>query len=186
MKILPSVETRMKTILFLFFTLILGLNVDAQVTKKHVIDPIKNPRLDRSKPAVYLRFEKLGAGEPLRSSDSKERVWLNLVNNSRWSIFISTFVDAKGKPLGVYHKVDRYKVDYVAEMPKGYLAIDVGSYPFEIKPGKTFRFSVPRNHLSENLKIIVNFKFEWDNEQYNSVYWDPTHSVEFYSFQVKY
>lgn len=127
-------------------------------------------KIDSSRPAVYIDFLNIGQGEPLNSSELKERVYLKLVNNSKWSIFVPLFVYGKNdENTGLFYDVELERVRKLkdsyyedVEVPQGYEQGDCCTGESELKSGKSVRFSVPVSHLSKNLKIRVDFNFAWE------------------------
>ncbi|HEV7646405.1 MAG TPA: hypothetical protein VGO50_20900 [Pyrinomonadaceae bacterium] len=140
-------------------------------------------KFEETKPTVYLEFERTGTGEPIRSSDVKDRIWLKMVNNTRWSIYVYKFV-TRDKELGIFHSVEKIRANIATKIiPLGYIRMDVGWQILEIKPNQSVSFSVPRNHLAANLKIGINFKYKWEygSNSDKVSYTEPRHTV-FFSF----
>jgi len=168
--------------LFVFLIILLSINYfPAQTTKAEKYEkvaPIETVRIDRTKPVVYIDFVKIGEEQPIRISDSKERVYLKLVNNSKWSIYVGSFVYGKEEKTGLYYEVERQSTYFQnefddSEIPKGYQRGHVGSPDDLLKPGSSINFSVPKNHLAENLKIRVSFDFEWNHTWMTGFYTEP-------------
>jgi len=157
----------------------------------------RNVRIDSTKPAVYIDFVRIGEGEKLGNDESKEQVYLKLVNNSKWSIYVAA--SGNGKETFLYHKVERERersptdeIDaYNEEVPKGYRQIDLRSPDMELKSGQSVNFSVPRNHLTKNLKIRIDFYFDWEDDSdgpiqtTKSLYPPIESSVVFYSSNLE-
>lgn len=57
----------------------------------------------------------------------------------------------------------------------------------KLKSGKSISFSVPRNHLASNLKIRVDFTYDWEYgvDANSSPYSEPRHSIFFSSLDLK-
>jgi hypothetical protein len=116
---------------------------------------------------VYIDILRVGKGKPIYAGDSKERVWLKLVNNTQWSIFIDTFEAGTGEAGSneeyLYYDVEKIKEWQYSktEKPLGYKQTDVRGGATELKPGGSINVSVPQNHLAENLKIRIDFRFDW-------------------------
>lgn len=129
---------------------------------------------DLIQPTVYIDILRLGTGKPIYAGDSKERVWLKLVNNTKWSIFVNTFGDGKGERYIFFdvEKINETKYSNTKK-PLGYKQIDARSPATELKAGDFIIFSVPQNHLAENLRIRIDFRFEW---QYIEGRVDPSYS----------
>jgi hypothetical protein len=134
---------------------------------------------DAIQPTVYIDILKIGTGKPVYESDSRERVWLKLVNNTPWLIFIHTFDAGTGESGNnekyLYYDFEKIKERQYSkiEKPLGYQQIDVRSGATQLKSGESITFSVPQNHLAENLKIRIDFRFEW---QYVEGKADPAYS----------
>jgi hypothetical protein len=143
----------------------------------------KKAKIDPAKPSVYLDFERIGKGEPLYADDIEDRVYLKLVNNTKWSIYVGAFVFGDDdKEIGLYHEIEKENNDLSnMETPKGYKQGDARSPDSELRSGKSISFSVPKNHLTNNLKIRVDFTYDWEyGIEINSlIYSNPRHSVFF-------
>lgn len=89
------------SVLFVISSLITFTSRQSKKVAKNVKKPTKslqtNFTIDRTKPSVYIDFVRLGEEEPLYSNDLRERVYLKLVNNSKWSIFVGAFVYGKNE-----------------------------------------------------------------------------------------
>jgi hypothetical protein len=138
-------------------------------------------KFEEAKPTVYLEFERTGTGEPMRSGDVKDRIWLKMVNNTKWPIYLHKFV-ARNEELGIFHSVEKMRANAVPKIvPLGYIPMDIGWQLLEIKPNQSVSFSVPKNHLAANLKIGINFKYGWEykSNSNKSSYTEPRHTVFF-------
>ena len=140
-------------------------------------------KIDPTKPSVYVEYDHLGNGKVVLSSDSKQRIWLRVINNTVWSIKVgSFFLDNKHREL--FHSVETVR-DWIKtdQVPQGYKAIDTGIYPYEIKSRGEFMFSVPINHLAVNLKVGIDFSYGWENTSELSPppYAEPKHKVYYTS-----
>lgn len=167
--------------------------------------------IDKSKPSIYIRFERSGEAERIRSGDSKERFWLRLYNNTRWKIaFCSFSVESEYGDVGITYDVEQLKpsidrvkmIDLEEEeaprlesspkpqilkiekppIPLGYRTGDTCA-PFYLAKGKSVLFSIPRKHLAESLFINVSFWYDWENMD-NELGSNPTHFVSFGNTQL--
>jgi len=146
-------------------------------TKPGAIIKKRPTKIDRSKPSIFIDFEKIGTA----AGDGKETVSLILTNNSIWSVYLGAF-GSPGK-YGLYHYVERDDdtTGFPKDVPRGGGRGHAGSPDLELKAGKTFRFQVPGSHLADNLKIRIDYGYEWEPELYDSPYETPRHSVYFRS-----
>ncbi len=169
-------STKFVFILFVIFSTVIYLPAQTNKAKKIVksanLVTKEKVHLNVTKPAVYVDFERLGEEAPIYSDDSKERVYLKLVNNSKWSIYVGVFSYGKDNKKGLFYDVEKERkfvgqLDTDEEIPMGYRRGHVGSPDSELKSGKSISFSVPRNHLAENLKIRIEFDFEWNYDWMN-------------------
>jgi hypothetical protein len=71
------------------------------------------------------------------------------------------------------------------EIPRGYTRGHGGSPDSELKSGKSISFSVPQNHLNDNLKIRIYFTYEWERDVSFAEDSNPQHSVFFSSSDLK-
>jgi hypothetical protein len=152
--------------IFVFFGILSGFACLSAQTKEG--SPQEGIRIDATKPVAYVEFERFRKDTPLFNGDSVDRVYLKLVNNSKWSVYIDAFVYGKNEEKqGLYFTVERedkrVRVGklYSDEIPKGYVRGDCGSGLTELESGKSYSFSVPRNHLAKNLKIRIQLYFDW-------------------------
>jgi hypothetical protein len=169
----------MRACLLIWLTLASVLVLVAQANKTESV------LLDPNRPSVYMTFVKSGKCSPFREGESKERVWLALTNNTRWTISIGTFgapEDCGKNDYGVEYEVVRYGPGWPdGPLPAGYL-FEVSSIA-DLKPGAKVVFSVARNHLDLGLGISVNFTFDWELNQgatrHSSLfsYWDLPDSL---------
>lgn len=156
-------------------------------------------RLTKGKPSVYITFERRGKRAPLESGESNEGVWLRLHNNTRWEISFCAFgVPEVYGEAGVYYEVEKIPFQesggsYAQTMqgdtparreniepPIGYRKGHV-CHVYKLPPGKSIVFSVPREHLAENLAIKVAFNYGWEESEDIISGLEPQHSVYFYA-----
>ncbi len=121
--------------------------------------------IDNSKASVFISYERQGRIAPLYKGDGRERIWLQLHNNTRIAIFLCKVEVPKEYgdsvlPRRVYQMGEMSK----RELPQmGFETTDVCSV-LELPPGKTTRFSVPSEELAFRRFIEVEFYYGWTNE----------------------
>jgi len=169
----------------LVFVSLVSVCLHAQNRSKEKITLVTN------KPAVYIAFQRIGLGGQINENDSKERVWLRLVNNTKWSIYIGAFEIKDSTEIGLFHEVESNRKilsdEDFPDVPMGYRSGHARSPDIELKSGKSINFSIPRNHLAENLKIKIDFSFDWEHLKELSDYQFsmPSYSVYFSSLDLK-
>lgn len=97
-------------------------------------------RLKRDQPGVYIRFERIGQLRSPNPLDDKERVWLRLHNNTKWSIMLQ-MSDVPSQDYGDASL-------YYDELRKGEVTFRNQCHVCTLNslgPGKTLLFSLPRN-----------------------------------------
>ena len=154
----------------------------------------KNIKIKRGRPSIYITFEKFGKWQPLREDESGDGVVLRFHNNLRYSIIFCAFgISQDNEPLIMYSKNTKIGVQYDVELnpipiteeqkiknvPIGY---NVGStcHELEIKPGKSFLFTVPKEHLQTGLRIKIPFRYEWEDLAEEA----PVHFAYFNSLDI--
>jgi hypothetical protein len=185
------------SILLSIFSFALFSNVCAQ---QNALNKTREPiRLIKSKPSVYITFECNGRIEPLKSGESNERIWLRLHNNTRWEISFCTFgvPEAYGE-VGMYYEVERSTFQEsgfgdnsqkvrdnttkkeIPELPIGYRSHFCSV--FRLSPGEEAVFSVPREHLVENLSVRIAFNYGWEDTKNIIISGrEPAHNVYFFA-----
>jgi len=132
---------------------------------------------------VYIELHHVGKAAPLFDGEAEQRVWLRLVNNSRWSVELCSFTVGKDYgESGVVHAVKQYleggkagELRHGKEMPgsagavrqgqripSGYSTWDTCNV-FILASGKSLVFSVPLTHLTKDYYIQVEYWPEWEN-----------------------
>lgn len=156
-------------------------------------------RLVKDKPSVYITFERKGKREPLDAGEGNEGIWLRLHNNTRWNIsFCASGVPKEYGEVGMYYEVEEIPFQESGgsyaqatqeetlakrekrEIPPGHRIGHV-CHVYKLPPGKSIVFSVPREHLAENLAIKVAFNYGWENPEDIITGREPEHSVYFYA-----
>ena len=182
-------------LLFVCFPSFSYVHAQRNTTNK-ATDPV---RLIKDKPSVYITFERRGKRKPLESGESKEGIWLRLHNNTRWEISFCAFgVPAAYGEVGMYYEVEEIPFEKSggetsestdretaakrkpSKPPIGYRKVHACSV-IKMSPGKTIMFSVPREHLAENLAIKVAFNYGWEESEDIISGLEPQHSVYFYA-----
>lgn len=141
--------------------------------------------MDSSKPSVYLEFFRIIKDKSLYIDDSKERVQLKLTNNTKWSIYIYHANYGENEEMkAMYFYTEKIKPDLPTKVSNSYSPIHAGATTSELKSGKSVEFSIPRNHLAENLKIRIDYDFEWEDwgnhgENLDYKFSMPIHSIYF-------
>lgn len=154
-------------LLIFFFTIGFGIVNNSFGQMKDCKDIL----IEKKKPSVYVNFVKFGERTFRYSKDSKEGVWLRLNNNSKWDLLVSTIgTDKKNGDFELFYKVgafkDWFKANPNKNVPTGLEFGHIAS-EFNLKSGKSIVFSVPREHLYQNLYIVVKFDYDWENNTSN-------------------
>jgi hypothetical protein len=156
-------------------------------------------RLTKGKPSVYITFERKGKREPLDAGESNIGIWLRLHNNTSWNIsFCASGVPEEYGEVGMYYEVEEIPFRESGgsstqamqektlpkkekrEIPPGHRIGHV-CHVYKLSPGKSIVFSVPREHLAENLAIKVAFNYGWEDLEDIISGLEPQHSVYFYA-----
>lgn len=162
-------------VVFLSFSCLGQIDVSSRPTNAMCTE---RTLLNQDKPSVYLEYVKSGVGQKILESDSKNRVWLRLINNSVWQIGIIIFPGDSNGERGVFHSVEKIRTDSSrSTIPTGYRIGDTGFYRYQIESGGSLMFSVPANHLEKNLLIRTNFTYSWELKCAKKAC--PEHSVVF-------
>lgn len=190
---------RLFYIFFAFFFVIFYCSTYSQsVTQNKIKKEVSKFKIDETKPTVYLEFSHLGTDKPWFVGDSKERVWLKMVNNTPNSIYIKKFTLKDNNQTGLYYLVEKViKVnngplieevkiltnEFDSDIPKGYRRGHSPSPFSELLSGESIMFSIPNNHITKDLRIRIEFKFDWEflSNIDTSLYSEPKHSI-FFSF----
>jgi hypothetical protein len=167
-------------------------------------------RLSKEKPGIYITFERLGkapnpmdarlgeTGEPSKSKERGNDVWLRLHNNTRWAIGFRTWSLYVGKSVTPYRLPNgansfglgggmEVNVVYRVEESDGEVVPyggDNSSYSL-LPPGRSIIFSVMREHLSKGRSINVEFEYEWEFGQTYSNNLAPVHRSEYYGTRLQ-
>lgn len=140
--------------------------------------------LDKTKPAIYLTFERSGERTPRSPDESSSGIWLRLHNNTHWPITTyagslislpkSAFTPlsgCQGNLLGLLDGVE-IAAAYFAEADAGssasapkVLRHDSLGSDIWLAPGQSLIFSVAREHLGKHLSIYVPFNYQWEQSE---------------------
>lgn len=168
------------------------LSANAQAVQKTVVRNTA-PKIVTSKPGVFITFERFGKRTPVSEGESDNGVWLRLHNNMRYPISFCIFgLSAEStlptKPeentqIGLYYDVvlnARSETDNrpLPVVPLGYPLLSCQE--FELKSGKSLLFSVPKEHLAEELSIKISYSYGWEETGEDN----PTHFVYFNSYKL--
>ena len=168
------------------------LSANAQAVQKTVVRNTA-PKIFTSKPGVFITFERFGKRTPVSEGESDNGVWLRLHNNMRYPISFCIFgLSAEStlptKPeentqIGLYYDVvlnARSETDNrpLPVVPLGYPLLSCQE--FELKSGKSLLFSVPKEHLAEELSIKISYSYGWEETGEDN----PTHFVYFNSYKL--
>ena len=118
--------------------------------------------IDKSKPYVYLKFDHVGAREPLKYGESSRGIWLRLVNNCYLPIKVRGYgVGTPGGGVGVDFSIVKEPMrilsdnEPTADLPGGYTTENGGTQT--ISPSKDLLFSVPAASVTKAWYIEVRF-----------------------------
>jgi hypothetical protein len=117
----------------------------------------ENPRLSKTRPSVYITFERAAKIASRSNGELEETVWLRLRNNTRWSIIL----DMNGIPpeygdAALYHDV----------LLDGKVIAEERCHVCSFNPlpsGRSLVFSIPRADLRQGYSIRVKFSYGWEN-----------------------
>jgi hypothetical protein len=118
-----------------------------------------SPLLDQQKPSVYLSFAKYEK-QPSRYGGDVQVVWLDIHNNTKWSIWSVGSPDELGGSGWCYSVATQDPCRTL--IPPYWSCGDVGG-PVGLEPGRTARLAVPAKYLSRGLAIEIGIGFDWEN-----------------------
>ena len=157
---------------------------DTQVEQSVVTVQI---RLDKTKPTIYVTFERRGVRQPLTEGESDQGIWLRLHNNSVWPIhFASSGIATTDKKTadeaGIIYDVEIVG-KYAGDSPPGGNRFHTYSIR-KLSSGESIVFGLPSEHLSTGLAISVTFIYDWEMEKGRPNGKEPKHQVYFYSYDL--
>jgi hypothetical protein len=171
----------MKHLLAIQLIVLIGVNaVAAHRQRQQKKSGATGIKLQRKQPSVYISFIRMGKIGPLVTGISEEHIWLQLHNNTRWAIWL----DASDAPKEYGDASLYYTVEETAD---GHILIDSRCHVCSIVPllpGKSFTFVIPRDYLTNNTRIRVNFSFDWENKDDVFGGREAEHSVFFYTSKL--
>ena len=167
------------TRIFIAVLILSGLSGAVYAQRRVATRTARDVRISKKHPTIYITFERVGKREPHRLNESDSGVWLRLHNNTRWTIDVPAhglnnlvFTDGKGGEVALRYQVaavppPRTRVRVIPEPPakeKGECKVPTIGYidlhsSIELAPGESTLFSVPREHLCENLYIFVDYSY---------------------------
>jgi hypothetical protein len=118
-----------------------------------------SPLLDQQRPSVYLTFAKY---EKLPSWYGGDVVWLDIHNNTKWSIWSVGSPNELGGSGWCYSVAVATRDPCRAPIPPYWSCGDVGGV-VGVEPGRTVRLAVPAKHLSPGLAIEIDIGFYWEH-----------------------
>lgn len=165
--------------LTLTFLAIAQMDISSNQTKKITNNDV---RIVKSKPHIFIAYERKGKIEPLYEGQSDYRIWLRFYNNSKWKVkFCSNPIPKEYGETEINYEIKRY--EGFGETP-GSRRSDTCAYRL-LESGNSILFSVPREHLVEGLAIRVLYRYNWETEQDgNDDFLEPEHYVYFYSEDI--
>lgn len=196
----------------LFLTLMLFGSLTPICLSQHVNNAASDAdiRISKDHPSIYITFEKRGkavnpmdsrlaeTGQPSKSKEKGDDIWLRLHNNSRWAILFPTWSLYIGKNVSPYRLSDGKSVlgladdtevnakYQVVEDDGKILAYGGDSYSQSwLPPGRSVIFSVNREHLSKGRSIYVYFNYEWESGQVYSNNLSPEHRSMYWSYRLQ-
>ncbi len=152
-------------------------------------------RPDNTKPTIFITAERKGKRAPQESGESGNAVWLRLFNNSKWPIIFAVFeVSKELGDVGMYYDVEAKKGWETVNTPGSRVLrqIQVSEVPagnplpafynlYRLRPGKSVLFSVPAEHVAQNLLLRIRFSYGWEGRNAYISRLEPSHFVYFES-----
>jgi hypothetical protein len=195
-----------KLILFIF--VMCSLTSVAPAQRRDNSRGRRNVRISKKHPTIYISFVRVGKSKPEQAGYSGERVWLRLHNNTRWSINLQAHgsrdesygdhrlmyeIEAVPEPelpiIGSSQLPSINGTETSAKPPNRYEKCDVpigercghiACGVISLAPGKSLLFSIPREHLCENLRINVGFSYDWEDDLNFYGNREPQHGVIYF------
>ena len=122
--------------------------------------PVTSPLIDRTKPTVYLTYQRSERLTPKATHAATDVIWLELRNNTRWRIIKAILPNPSGNSDWCYEVV-------TDDNCRTHLYPNIGNcsgfYGFQVvEPGQSISAAVPAGDLSRGLAIETKFSFEWE------------------------
>ncbi len=173
-----------KSVFCLLVVVITGVPAAGQQGRAAAVDR-PSELLRKARPSVFIEYDRVATVAPLYEGESGARIWLRMTNNSRWSIeFCSFGVEHPYGDLGLVYEVKQVAAGMreggggpgvggetmpsdvsdsgVKDVPVGY-STGCACSMYQLKPGRSVLFSVPREHVAERLYVAVEYWPEWEN-----------------------
>lgn len=147
----------MKGLVFLILILLSVVILHGQ--QRASADLKSDVRVNMKMPSVYITFERAGQLKSPEPGDDRERVWLRLNNNTKWSLLL----EMSAAPSEEYGDAGLF----YDELAKGEVVFRNQCHVCSINslgPGKSLLFSLPRTVLAEERGIRVRFSYGWEDQ----------------------
>ena len=126
-------------------------------------------RIDKNEDSAYIEFDRVE--EIKKDKKAMKLVWLRLRNNTTCEIELLSsggsplqIADGKlttdveeGAPVSVHYEVETDKGRKPAYYKDNF-------FVFRIRPGYSFTFSIPEDHIKTSYEIIVPFRYVWEEK----------------------
>ena len=129
-------------------------------------------------PGLYITFEKVGELQSPDIAEDKERIWLRLHNNTRWSIRL----DMGGVP--AEYGDARLFFDRLLDGEVIFRETCHACSTNLVGPGKSILFNVSRRDLGKRHAIRIKFSYGWEKWDDVIAGREPEHYVYFYASQI--
>lgn len=147
------------------FVLCFQLSINAQrkskVSKNISKITSTDVRIDKDKPHIFISFEDTKKIEPLHDGESEYRVFLRFNNNSVWKV--SFCIGATPPEYGEFEVIyEIFRVKGIEQVPPS-----GGSHNCQgilVNPKSSILFSVPKEHLADDLAIKIAFRYQWQED----------------------
>lgn len=135
------------------------------------------PRLDVTRPTVYLSFEDVAKD----SNTATEVIRLRFHNNTRFSIYFNILPE---KPIS-----GDLRISYDIESEPGYPPINLNKGDIfignKLNKGESKTFTVPLTHLSKGYSVYVKFNYDWETPANKiSFISEPQHRAYIHYYQI--
>jgi hypothetical protein len=165
----------MKTLVILVICLFCQVVLGGHQKAKVALDV----RLRKDKPTVYIEFERSGNREALFARESNKGIWMQLHNNTKWSIVLNMH----GVPSDDYGDASLI-YDVLSDRQ---IVIDGACHVCSFNSlgsGRSLLFSIPAEHLSNGRALRVKFSYSWEGQSGHVTGQEPEHYVYFYASQL--
>ncbi len=158
-------------IISIFWTLLLSIPVFSQKKSSQTI------LLNKNELSVYLKFKRYMSISSKNAEESENLIILTLVNNTRWNIWLE-MGGVSSKEYG------EARLFYDVKTNKDELLKSKRCHVCSLSPlgsGNSLQFAIPLESLSENQKIQIQFRYEWQNKESWFAGDEVTNLVTFFS-----